>query len=326
MLLDFTGVMPATVTPFTDTGEVDHEALFRLGQWLSGVPGVTGLVCNGHAGEGTSLSYSERSDVVETLKRASGGKVPVISGVMDEGTDLVAKEAMRAENAGADGILVYPAHGWLRFGFQKPAPVDRYKSISDAVSIPQILFLYPDSTKATYDVSTILEICKSSNVVAIKNGVRNMARWDQEVPFLRANLPEVKILTCQDEYLLHTMWDSDGSIVGYGCLVPELMVELQNLAHEGSYREAKAVYDRIAPLTKAIYHRDNHLEGTVALKIGLVLRGVLESASVRSPLFDLDEADHKAIAGALAFAGLSVNESTNPLSELSKNIEMESGN
>ena len=322
MSLDFSGVMPATITPFTETGEVDHKALARLGRWLSEVPGVTGLVCNGHAGEGTSLSHQERAEVVETLKSAVVGNVAVISGVIDEGTDLAAREAAAAEKAGADGILVYPPHGWLRFGFQRPAPVDRYRTISETVSIPQILFLYPDATKATYDVSTIVDICQNANVVAIKNGVRNMARWDQEVPFLRSKLPGIKILTCQDEYLLHTMWDSDGSIIGYGCLIPELMVQLQESAHAEKYREAREIYDRIGPLTKVIYHRDNHLEGTIALKVGLVLRGVLDSAAVRSPLFPLPKGELVEIAQALSFAGVSVRQDV--LSDSLENVNVES--
>lgn len=301
--MDFSGVMPATVTPFSDDGSVDYESLHRLGIWLSRIPGVTGVVCNGHAGEGSSLSYDERVEVIRALRKAVGNDIAVISGVIDEGTALAADEAKRAEDAGADAILVYPPHGWLRFGYQKQAPVDRYRTISGAVTIPLVLFQYPDATKASYSADTIMEICRSSNVVAIKNGVRNMARWDQEVPRIRAELPGVKMLTCQDEYLLHTMWDSDGSVIGYACLIPELMVTLQQLAHEGNYYAARKVYESIGPLTAAVYHRDNHLEGTVALKIGLVARGLLATSRVRSPLFDLDVSDKKLIEEGLAFAG-----------------------
>lgn len=303
MILDFSGVMPATVTPFRQDGSVDYQSLLRLGKWLSKVPGVTGVVCNGHAGEGSSLSYEERVKVVVTLRKAVGDDIAVISGVIDEGTELAAQEAARAQGAGADAILVYPPHGWLRFGYQKQAPVDRYCSISESVSVPLVLFQYPDATKASYSAKTIIDICRNSNVVAIKNGVRNMSRWDQEVPLIRAQLPNVKMLTCQDEYLLHTMWDSDGSIIGYGCLIPELMVSLQELAHKGDYYAARKVYDRIGPLTKAVYHRDNHLEGTVALKIGLVARGVLETSRVRSPLFELEASDRNAVEDGLVFAG-----------------------
>ena len=39
------------------------------------------------------------------------------------------EEAKRAVKAGASAGLVYPSHGWLRFGYQKGAPQDRYRAI-----------------------------------------------------------------------------------------------------------------------------------------------------------------------------------------------------
>ncbi|MFX4370077.1 dihydrodipicolinate synthase family protein, partial [Acinetobacter baumannii] len=61
-------------------------------------------------------------------------------------------------------------------------------------------------------------------VVATKNGVRNMRRWDTEIPVLRNAFPDLQILTCHDEYLLHTMFDVDGALVGYGNVAPELLI------------------------------------------------------------------------------------------------------
>ena len=51
--LDLRGLVPAPVTPFTRDGEVDHDAIQRLGSWLGSFDGVKGLVVLGHAGEGT---------------------------------------------------------------------------------------------------------------------------------------------------------------------------------------------------------------------------------------------------------------------------------
>ena len=60
----------------------------------------------------------------------------------------------------------------------------------------------------------------------MKNGVRNMRRWDTEIPVIRRERPDLQILTCHDEYLLHTMFDVDGALVGYGGLAPEPLIEL----------------------------------------------------------------------------------------------------
>jgi 4-hydroxy-tetrahydrodipicolinate synthase len=302
--LDLRGLVPAPVTPFTSDGAVDHDALAGYGKWLAGFDGVKGLVCLGHAGEGTFLTQEEQVAVIRTLVEAVDGAVPVIAGITGEGTAVAAAEAVRAVAAGATAGLVYPSHGWLRFGFQPGAPQDRYRAIHEESGLPLILFQYPDATKASYDLPTQLEIAAQPGVFATKNGVRNMRRWDTEIPVLRAEQPDLQILTCHDEYLLHTMFDVDGALVGYGGLAPEPLIELIAAGKAHDYAAARAVHDRLLPVTKAVYHRGSHMEGTVALKLGLKARGVLPSATVRSPLLDLPAVAEEEIVLALKSAEL----------------------
>lgn len=304
MSLDLCGLVPAPVTPFTPSGAVDHAALTRYGRWLAGFDGVKGLVCLGHAGEGTFLTQQEQVATIRTLVEAVDGAVPIIAGVTGEGTAVAAAEAVRAVEAGASAGLVYPSHGWLRFGFQPGAPQERYRAIHEESGMPLILFQYPDNTKASYDLPTQLDIAAQPGVFATKNGVRNMRRWDTEIPVLRTEQPDLQILTCHDEYLLHTMFDVDGALVGYGGLAPEPLVELLTAGKARDYPTARAVHDQLLPVTKAIYHRGSHMEGTVALKLGLKARGILSSATVRPPLIDLSAEADEEITLALKSAGL----------------------
>ena len=69
-------------------------------------------------------------------------------------------------------------------------------------------------------------------------------------------------------------------------------------------RAARALHDRLLPLTKVVYHRGSHMEGTVALKLGLVERGIIPTATVRSPLIDLPDEARIAIREALQAAEL----------------------
>ena len=303
MTLDLRGLTPAPVTPFTTDLEVDHDAVASLTRWLASVPGVTGLVCLGHAGEGTYLTAEEQVAVIATMVEASDG-VPIIAGLTGEGDKVAALEAKRAVEAGASAGLVYPSHGWLRFGYQDGAPQQRYRIIHEESGLPLILFQYPDATKATYNLKTQLEIAAQPGVFATKNGVRNMRRWDTEIPVLRAENPDLQILSCHDEYLLHTMFDVDGLLVGYGGLAPEPLVEFIAAGKAHDYDAARAIHDRLLPLTKAVYHRGSHMEGTVALKLGLKARGVLPSAAVRPPLLDLPVGAEEEITLALKSAGL----------------------
>jgi 4-hydroxy-tetrahydrodipicolinate synthase len=303
MTLDLRGLVPAPVTPFTPDHEVDHAAVASLTRWLSSIDGVKGLVCLGHAGEGTYLTAEEQVAVIRTMVEASDG-VPIIAGITGEGDKVAGLEAKRAVDAGATAGLLYPSHGWLRFGYQDGAPQERYRIVNEESGLPLILFQYPDATKATYSLDTQLEIAAQPGVFATKNGVRNMRRWDTEIPVLREAFPELQILTCHDEYLLHTMFDVDGALVGYGGLAPEPLIELIAAGKARDYAAARAIHDRLLPVTKAVYHRGSHMEGTVALKYGLKARGILDNTAVRPPLLDLPVGAEAEIAQALKSAGL----------------------
>ena len=49
MSLDLRGLTPAPVTPFTRDGQVDHDAIQRLGSWLGSIDGVKGLQVKEHS-------------------------------------------------------------------------------------------------------------------------------------------------------------------------------------------------------------------------------------------------------------------------------------
>ncbi|MBL1822728.1 dihydrodipicolinate synthase family protein, partial [Klebsiella pneumoniae] len=104
--------------------------------------------------------------------------------------------------------------------------------------LPLILFQYPDVTKATYNLETMLDISAQPGVFAMKNGVRNMRRWDTEIPVIRRERPDLQILSCHDEYLLHTAFDIDGFLVGYGNIAPELLLELLEAGKAQDYVKA----------------------------------------------------------------------------------------
>ncbi|KAI0535321.1 dihydrodipicolinate synthase [Xylaria digitata] len=303
--LDLHGLTPAPITPFTKEGDVDYQAIQRLGSWLGSIPGVKGLVVLGHAGEGTFLTTEEQVSVIKAFVKSVDNKIPIIAGITQEGTEVAALEAKRAREAGATAGLLYPSHGWLRFGYQPGAPQDRYKRVYEVSGLPLILFQYPDNTKATYNLQTLLDISAQPGVFAMKNGVRNMRRWDTEIPYIRQQRPQLQILSCHDEYLLHTAFDVDGFLVGYGNVAPELLIEMIEAGKAKDYPTARRIHDTLLPVTKNIYHRGSHMEGTVALKHALVARGILDHATVRSPLRPLVDGAEREIHDAVAQASLS---------------------
>uniref|UniRef100_L2G2E4 Dihydrodipicolinate synthetase family protein n=1 Tax=Colletotrichum fructicola (strain Nara gc5) TaxID=1213859 RepID=L2G2E4_COLFN len=281
--LDLRGLTPAPITPFTKDGKVDYDAIQRLGSWLGSISGVKGLVVLGHAGEGTFLTQDEQVAVIKAFVKSVDNRIPIIAGITGEGTEVAALEAKRAREA---------------------APQDRYKVVYEVSGLPLILFQYPDNTKATYNLQTLLDISAQPGVFAMKNGVRNMRRWDTEIPVIRRERPDLQVLTCHDEYLLHTVFDVDGMLVGYGNIAPEQLIEMIKAGKAKDYPKAREIHDRLLPVTKAVYHRGSHMEGTVALKHALVARGILDHATVRSPLLPLEDGAETEIHAAVSSAAL----------------------
>jgi len=300
--MDMRGLSPAPVTAFKKDGSLDIESNVRIAKWLASFDDVKSLVILGHAGEGTFLTTDERLELIRAYSDAVD--IPIIAGITGEGTKVAAEEAKRSLDAGATGALVYPNHGWLRFGYQKGAPQDRYKAIYEEGGLQTILFQYPDATKATYDLDTQLDIAAQPGCVATKNGVRNMKRWYVEIPELKKAQPDLQILSCHDEWLLPTMFDVDGLLVGYGNIAPELLIALIKAGKAQDYPTARKVFEQLLPVTRAVYHRGSHMEGTVALKIGLRYRGLLDNATIREPLKDLGSAAEREIEAAFDAAGI----------------------
>jgi 4-hydroxy-tetrahydrodipicolinate synthase len=303
--IDLRGLNPAPVTPFNNDGSVDYAACKRIGAWLGSIDGVKSLTVLGHAGEGTFLERDEQLKVIEAFVESTDGRIPVIAGITLEGTSVAAAEAKRAKDAGATAGLLYPSHGWLRFGYQKGAPQDKYRHVYEESGLPLILFQYPDVTKCTYNLETLLDISAQPGVFAMKNGVRNMRRWDTEIPVIRKERPDLQILSCHDEYLMSTVFDVDGFLVGYGNMAPELLIEMIKAGKAKDYPKVREIHDKLLPLTKAVYHRGSHMEGSVALKWALVARGILDNANVRSPLLPLEPGADQEVFAAVKAAGLS---------------------
>lgn len=301
MAIDWKGLNPAPVTLFKNNGDVDFEANARLAKWLASIDGVKSLVILGHAGEGTFLTHDEQLELIRVYKDAT--PLPVVAGITGEGTKVAYEEAKEKYDAGATAALVYPNHGWLRFGYQKGAPQTRYEAIAQS-GLECILFQYPNVTKASYDLQTQLDICAIPGVTATKNGVRDMKRWYNEIPEIKNQFPEIAVMSCHDEWLLPTMFDVDGLLVGYGNMAPELLLEYLAAGKAQDYKLARKYHEQLLPITRAVYHRGSHMEGSVALKHALRARGLVDNVNVREPLKPLGDGADAEIRAAVKASGL----------------------
>ncbi|MBM4437703.1 MAG: dihydrodipicolinate synthase family protein [Actinobacteria bacterium] len=300
------GVFPATLCPFTEDFSIDERELTRYAHSLANTDGIKGLVCNGHTGECGSLLAEERAEVARIMVEAVQGKVPIVTGVTAEGTAEAVRLAEQAQDAGATGLLIMPPHMWLRFGRQPDAAYHYFKDIAASTDLDIIVHQYPLWTKAHYFTPELLKICSLDRVVAVKNGDRDLARYEFNLRAMRRECPDVAILSCHDEYLMATLLvGADGALVGFAGFVPELIVALTRACLAGNLPEAQRVQERIFPLTQAVYRMgEPSATAHARMKEAMVMLGRLKSARARPPVIPMDDAERATIRSWLEQAGM----------------------
>lgn len=291
----WSGVYPATLCPFNDDESIDEEGLSQYIAEVASVEGIDGVVCNGHTGEIMSLRPRERDQVTSIVRQSVdkvGRDVKVVSGVSAEGSQEAIDHAKAAREAGADAILLMPPHHWLRFGRSAETAVGFIRDVAEGSGVNIIVHQYPAWTKAGYTLDEMLEMVKIPEVVMIKMGTRDMARWLFDFEQLKAAAPHVSIVTCHDEFLLPTLLEgADGALIGFAGFVPELMVKTVHAALDGDLKGARAAREVVAPLARLIYNFGEPGCGAhQRMKVARWLMGRFPSPLFRRPIRPLSDA------------------------------------
>ena len=306
------GVFPATLCAFHEDESIDEAGLRAYFAELAEVEGVKGLTCNGHTGEIMSLRPHERARVsrvlCETVREVNGrtGRtVKAISGLSAEGSLEAIDHALAAKEAGADAILLMPPHHWLRFGRSAQTAVGFFQDVAQGAHIPIIVHQYPAWTKAGYTLAEMIELVKIPQVVCIKMGTRDMARWLYDYEKLKETAPHVTIITCHDEFLLPTLLEAaDGALIGFAGFAPELTIELVHAALDGDLARAKRAQQTVAPLARIIYNFGEPGCGAhQRMKVARWLLGKFSTPHFRRPVRPLSPDQVKGIREQLEAIG-----------------------
>ena len=171
----FDGVLFFPVTPFTDSGAVDLDALAQhIAKGVEAGPGGVFVACG--TGEFHALDDLEFADVVRTAVEVVAGRVPVYAGA--GGSIAQAKRfAVAAQQAGADGLLLLPPY---LVEVPQPGLVDYTRAVAAAVDLPVIVY---NRNNARFTEESAVAVARIPNVVGFKDGTGN---FDQVARIVQA--------------------------------------------------------------------------------------------------------------------------------------------
>jgi 4-hydroxy-tetrahydrodipicolinate synthase len=298
------GIHAATIVPMTSDFLIDEPALAMHIASVASVPGINGLLVNGHAGENFVLSLAEKRRVVEIAREHAPKACVVVSGINHESSLEAAREAAILEQAGADGLLVFPPNSWA-LAHADSCVIEHHRRIADAVKAPLMLYAAPVGAGAMAYAPSLLErLISDPRFVAIKEGSWEVAAYEQNLRLIRRLRPQFAVLSSGDEHLLTSYTiGADGSQVSLAAVVPELVVNLWSAVDAGDWGQARAMHEKLYPLAVAIYRDAPGGRATARLKACLRLLGRLACDAMRPPQSRATVIEQHALELALRAAG-----------------------
>ena len=243
--MEWKGVIPAITTPFKPDLSVDHEFLARHALWLI-ESGCAGIVVLGSLGEGATLRYEEKWDVLRTCAATLRGKAPLIAGISALGTAEAVQLARKAAEAGCDGLMVLPPYVYSSDWREMKAHI---AAILEATSLSCMLYNNPVSYRTDFLPEQIRELAgEHANLHAVKESSADVRR----ITAIRALAGErLAVLAGVDDLIVEAIQaGASGWIAGLVNALPRESVALFVASRIGEKDRAFELYRWFLPLLR----------------------------------------------------------------------------
>jgi len=243
------GIIVPLLTPLRDRDTLDLEGLNRLiDHVIRG--GVHGLFLLGTTGEGPSLSYRLRRELITHTIRQADGRVPVLVSISDTAFVESVELARFAAQGGADAVIVVPPF-YLPEG--QPELREYLEHLLPELPLPLYLYNMPPLTKVAFDYETVCWAMRQPRILGIKDSSANMVYFSQLLAILRER-PEWTVLMGPEELLAPSvLMGGHGGVNGGANIYPRLYVQLYESARAGDLEKARDLQGRVLEVSQKLY-------------------------------------------------------------------------
>ena len=274
----FGRLLTAMITPFDEDGGIDYPQARKLAKGLA-ESGTDGLVIGGTTGESPSMSDDEKIRLFAEVKEEVGDSASVIAGTTDNNHAKSIELSQEAEKVGADGLLLtVPA-------YNKPTQEGLYqnfKAISEATSLPGLLYNVPSRTALNMEAETTLRLAEIDSIVGVKEASSDYV----QITNIIDKAPEgFDVWSGNDDETFPIMCVGGYGVVSvasnlYGNQIKTMM----GLILEGNIESAAAAHRKMLPIFKALFWVTNPIPIKYAVnRIGF------NAGKNRLPLCDPDD-------------------------------------
>jgi len=233
--MNWNGVMPAITTCFREDLSIDHAFMAKHCNWLLD-NGCTGVVALGSLGEGATLSFDEKLQILRTCVAAVRSRRPVVASISSLTTSEAVALAKAAAELGCDGLMVLPPYvyrgSWREMQMHVAA-------VFRATSLPCMLYNNPVAYGTDFLPVQICELAADhENLQAVKESSTDVRRVSaiRALPYRR-----LQISVGVDDAVLEAIGvGATGWVAGLANALPRESVDL---FHHGMNRENEKAFD-----------------------------------------------------------------------------------
>jgi dihydrodipicolinate synthase/N-acetylneuraminate lyase len=243
--MNWKGVMPAITTPFDANLRVDHGFLAEHCRFLLD-NGCAGIVALGSLGEGATLSFSEKPEVIRTCVRAVEKRGSVVASISALTTSEAVSLAKAAADLGCDGLMVLPPYVYQGSWREMKAHV---AAVFDATRLSCMLYNNPIAYGTDFLPEQIQELAAGhENFEAVKESSTDARR----VSAIRALVDRrLEISVGVDDAVLEAIGvGATGWVAGLANALPRESVDLFNYGINGENDKAFELYRWFLPLLR----------------------------------------------------------------------------
>jgi len=299
MTLDLHGIIPPLVTPFNADETINEDALRSEIRFHLDI-GVHGICVTGSTGDGQMLSCEDSVEVARIALEETGGRVPVIAGIIRDSTAEVVRYGKALKEVGVAALQVTPVH--YLFQPDEATTIEHYQRICDETGLPVIIYnVIPYALVPATTVARMLNELPS--VIAVKQSGGNI---HQLADLLHAAPTGGKVFTAVDDLLYPGyLLGAQGAISATLTVVPQLCLDQWDAVQRGDHKTALEIHNKLLPIWRSI----DGPNMTLRIKAALALQG-RNGGSGRSPLTPVSDAERQVIRAALEAAGIAINEAS----------------
>src|SRR5215813_3295107 len=157
--MEWKGIFPALTTPFTRNDELDLP-MFEKNLHAQLNAGVHGVIIGGSLGEASTLTTSEKEELMSFALKSIEGKIPVILNIAEASTKDAIQQAALAKQWKADGLMLLPP---MRYKADDQETVEYFKTVANVTDLPIMIYNNPVDYKieVTPDMFEELAECKN---------------------------------------------------------------------------------------------------------------------------------------------------------------------